>query len=374
MIPNNNYKIRGTEGYENFQGIKKIRHEKYLKIRTDKRELKTSLNHIWTIVVNDLLVNIEACDVCIGFVVKTYDGTETIISIERIDESIDLYDIIQVDSDNRFYANGILTHNCTHFMGTAGTLISGFKLSKMQYMDVVSDDNFYRYKPVIDDHKYLIAVDCAEGRGQDYSTFHVIDVTEYPYEQVAVYHSNTISHLLFPTILMKFAMEYNNAWCYIELNSVGGTVAKTLFLDLEYENVIMDSYQDLGLKQSKVTKAIGCSALKDIVEKDTLIIYDKNTIMEFRTFVEKGVSWAAQDGFHDDLVMSLVTFAYLTTQERFNDFIESVTERNIGKDVFKLEMAEYDSYITSVMYDDGNEQIGYLSETGGFVLVDDEYY
>lgn len=248
--------------------------------------------------------------------------------------------------------------HCTQFMGTSGTLISGFKLSKMTYKEVQSDNNLYRYAPPKEGHKYVISVDCAEGRGQDYTAFHVVDVTSYPYEQVAVYHSNKISPLLFPTVLMKYAMEYNEAWVYIELNSVGGTVAKTLLIDLEYENVIMDNSKDLGMKQTKTTKAIGCSTLKDIVEKDKLIIHDKNTVMEFRTFVEKGVSWQAQEGFHDDLVMSLVIFAYLSTQDRFGDFIDA--ERNIGNDTFREEMDDiYDDFIPIVILDDGNETVHY---------------
>ncbi|MGL4522751.1 MAG: terminase large subunit domain-containing protein [Bacilli bacterium] len=256
-------------------------------------------------------------------------------------------------------------HRC-QFMGTSGTLISGFKLSKMTYSDIESEEGFYRYKKPEIDHKYIISVDCAEGRGQDYTAFHVIDVTKYPYEQVAVYHSNKISPLLFPTILMKYATAYNEAWVYIELNSVGGTVAKTLLLDLEYENVITDNSKDLGMKQTKATKAIGCSTLKDIVEKDILIVNDKNTVMEFRTFTEKGTSWAAQDGYHDDLVMGLVIFAYLTTQDRFGDFID--VERNIGNDAFREEMDDiYEDYSPVLFIDtfDGLEEY----TTFGFSMV-----
>ncbi|MGL5566716.1 MAG: terminase large subunit domain-containing protein [Plesiomonas sp.] len=261
-------------------------------------------------------------------------------------------------------------HNC-HFMGTSGTLISGFKLSKMTFTEIEDEGNFYRYFDPIPGHKYIISVDPAEGRGQDYSSFHVIDVTKYPYEQVGVYHSNEVSPLLLPTVIMKYAMEYNYAWVYIELNSTGGTVAKTLYIDLEYENVICESSKDLGLKQSKVTKAIGCSTLKDLIEKDKLIIHDRKTVMEFRTFVEKGVSWAAQDGFHDDLVMALTVFAYLTSQSKFNDFIE--VDRNVGNDIFKREMDDiYNDFAPVIMVsvdDEVSEFTGF-----GFMMTNEEYY
>lgn len=261
-------------------------------------------------------------------------------------------------------------HNC-NFMGTSGTLISGFKLSKMTFTEIEDSCNFYRYYDPIPGHKYIISVDPAEGRGQDYSSFHVIDVTKYPYEQVGVYHSNEVSPLLLPTVIMKFAMEYNDAWVYIELNSTGGTVAKTLYIDLEYENVICESSKDLGLKQSKVTKAIGCSTLKDLIEKDKLILHDRKTVMEFRTFVEKGVSWAALDGFHDDLVMALAVFAYLTSQSKFNDFIE--VDRNVGNDIFKREMDDiYNDFAPVIMVSIDDE----VSEFNGFgfMMTNEEYY
>ena len=246
--------------------------------------------------------------------------------------------------------------HCGEFMGSEGTLISGFKLSKMDWIEKIAQDNFYRYEGPIEGHKYILAVDPAEGRGQDYSVIQIIDVTEYPYKQVGVYHSNKVSHLLFPTIIMKYAMEYNEAWVYIELNSIGNTVAKSLYIDLEYENVIVDSYKDLGMKQTKTTKAVGCSTLKDLIEKNKLLVYNKETVQELRTFVEKGVSWAAQEDKHDDLVMGLVIFAYLTTQERFGDFIDK--ERNIGKDVFRNEMDEMmDDFDTAVFVMDGNQTL-----------------
>ena len=254
--------------------------------------------------------------------------------------------------------------HCGEFMGSEGTLISGFKLSKMDWKELVAQDAFYRYEPPKEGHKYILAVDPAEGRGQDYSVIQVIDVTEYPYKQVGVFHSNKISHLLFPTVIMKYAMEYNDAWVYIELNSIGNTVAKSLYIDLEYENVIVDSYKDLGMKQTKSTKAAGCSTLKDLIEKNKLIVQHKETVQEFRTFVEKGVSWAAQEGKHDDLVMGLVIFAYLTTQERFSDFIDS--ERNVGRDVFRDEMDEMmDDFDTAVFVMDGNQTLELNSNPHG---------
>lgn len=287
---------------------------------------------------------------------------------ERLYNAADVFDDGFEWSNTQIGASSLeafIQEHCATFSGSAGTLISGFKLSKMSWTEMAPVDNFYQYKKPIADHKYIMAVDPAEGRGQDYSVIQIIDVTEYPYEQVGVYRSNQISHLLFPTVVMKYAMEYNEAWIYVELNSVGLSVSKSLYIDLEYENMIIDSSKDLGMKQTKSTKPLGCSTLKDLVEKDKLIINDKNTIIEFRTFSEKGTSWAAQEGKHDDLVMALVIFAYLTTQERFGEFIDA--DRNVGKDVFKEEMDEMmEDFEFVVFVSNGNETVEYSSNPSGF--------
>ncbi|QPB12429.1 large terminase protein [Providencia phage PSTCR6] len=243
--------------------------------------------------------------------------------------------------------------HCAQFEGTSGTLINGMKLANMDWIEKTPENNFYKYKDPIPGHKYIATLDPAEGRGQDYHALHIIDITKMPYEQVAVYHSNTTSHLILPDTILQYLMMYNEAPIYIELNSTGVSVAKSLYSELEYENVICDSFVDLGMKQTKRSKAIGCSTLKDLIEKDKLIIHHKPTIFELRTFSEKGVTWAAEDGFHDDLVMGLVIFAWLTTQQKFSDYSDN--ENRLATEVFKKELEDMDEdYAPVVIIDAGN--------------------
>ncbi|ALY06997.1 putative terminase large subunit [Vibrio phage vB_VmeM-32] len=274
-----------------------------------------------------------------GFIPYSADWTSV---KERLYNGADIFDdgyewaIVQIESST---IENFRQEHMTVFVGASNTLINGFKLSKITAVDVDSPDSaFYKFEEPQENRKYVFTVDVSEGRGQDYSVIQMIDVTEYPYKQVGLYRNNRISHLLLPSVIKRYAEMYNDAYVYIELNSVGGTVAKTLYVDLEYENVICDSSIDLGMKQTKTTKQIGCSTLKDLIEKDKLIIRDKHTISELRTFVEHGKSWAAQKGFHDDCVMGLVIFAYLTTQPRFYDYIDE--DRNIGIDLFEEELDE----------------------------------
>ena len=340
MVPNKKYKIKTLNGWSDFEGIQKTEHLQYLHIKTENYELKTSLDHVWVIAVNKIPTNLEARFISVGDELITITGIERVVNIDFFEEPLLMFDVVGVKDENRFFANGILTHNCAEFHGTSGTLISGMKLANMDWIEVTPDSHgFYKFKEAEADHKYIATLDSAEGRGQDYHALNIIDVTTSEWEQVGVLHSNTISHLILPDIVIKYLMEYNEAPIYIELNSTGVSVAKSLYMDLEYENVICDSIVDLGMKQTKRSKAVGCSALKDLIEKDKLIIHHRATVQEFRTFSEKGVSWAAEDGYHDDLIMSLVIFAWLTTQQKFADFVDK-DEMRLASEVFKRELED----------------------------------
>lgn len=259
--------------------------------------------------------------------------------------------------------------HCAEFHGTSGTLISGMKLANMEWIEVTPDSHgFYKFKEAEADRKYIATLDSAEGRGQDYHALNIIDVTTSEWEQVGVLHSNTISHLILPDIIIKYLMEYNEAPIYIELNSTGVSVAKSLYMDLEYENVICDSMVDLGMKQTKRSKAVGCSALKDLIEKDKLIIHHRATVQEFRTFSEKGVSWAAEDGYHDDLIMSLVIFAWLTTQQKFADFADK-DEMRLASEVFKRELEDMNDDYAPVVFVDAVNSAEYAPQEHGLSFV-----
>ena len=72
-------------------------------------------------------------------------------------------------------------------------------------------------------------VDVSKGRGQDYSTFNLIDISSRPFKQVAVYRNNLISPLLFPNIIYKWANSYNKAYVVIESNDQGSLVTNGLY-------------------------------------------------------------------------------------------------------------------------------------------------
>lgn len=226
------------------------------------------------------------------------------------------------------------------FLGSSATLINSDAIQKMATRRVVySKDGLDVYEPPVKGdkpHTYCIVADTAKGVGGDYSAFTVIDITEVPYRQVAKYRDNKISPMLYPNIIYKVATEYNNAYVLVEANS-SEQVPAILYSELEYENLLMVSRtprgqevdggfgnqrQQLGVVTDKKVKRIGCSLLKTLIEEGKLQIVDADTISEISTFIEKKGSYAADDGKHDDLVMPLVLFAWLTNNSYFKELID----------------------------------------------------
>ena len=211
------------------------------------------------------------------------------------------------------------------FFGTGNTLIEGQVLLDLRAREPaqVLEGGFMKiYEEPKLEHEYIMTVDVAQGRGQDYSTFTIFDVSVRPFKQVACYRNNTISPILFPNVIYKYATLYNEAYVVIENNDQGMLVCVGLYQDLEYENIHLESAvkaNAIGIRMDKKVKRIGCSGIKDIIESGKLEIIDEETIMEISTFVSKGTSFEASDGNHDDLMMNLVMFGYFINTQSFMD-------------------------------------------------------
>ena len=246
------------------------------------------------------------------------------------------------------------------FFGTGDTLINAETLLSFRALnpqEALEGGDLLIYDRPNKEHEYLMMVDVSKGRGQDYSTFNVIDISTRPFKQVAVYRNNTISPILFPNIIYKYANLYNDAYVVIESNDQGTLVCQGLYQDLEYENIHMESAikaDRIGIEVNRKVKRLGCSAIKDILENTKLDIIDENTILEISTFVSKGQSYEASDGNHDDLMMNLVLFGYFVSSQFFAD----MTDINLKEMMFARKMKEIDDDVPPVGFiDDGLNEV-----------------
>ena len=225
------------------------------------------------------------------------------------------------------------------FLGSVDTLITASKLRTLAYDDVLtSNGSLDVYENPIDKHEYIITVDVSRGLAQDYSAFVVIDITHAPWRLVAKYRDKDVRPMLFPNVIYNVATNYNNAYTLIEVNDIGEAVASSLFYDIEYENVLMCAMRgragqvvgtgfsgnktQMGVKMSKTVKAQGCSNLKTLIEDDKLLVRDYNIVAELTTFIQNKQSFEADEGYHDDLVMCCVIFAWITNQRYFKEMTD----------------------------------------------------
>ena len=228
------------------------------------------------------------------------------------------------------------------FLGSSDTLIDAGIISRLfGKPPIFQKDGLDIYeKPIkgskelkTKDHSYVMVVDTGKGLGGDYSAFSLIDITEVPYKLVGKYRNNKIAPMLFPTVIHKVATDYNMAYVLFEINA-SEQVPHIMYYELEYENILFvsrgkkgqevsagfgGSTLQMGVSTDKKTKRIGCNNIKSIIEEGKLHIFDTDVIAEMSTFIQIKDSYAADDGYHDDLMMTLVLFGWLTTQAYFRD-------------------------------------------------------
>jgi hypothetical protein len=234
------------------------------------------------------------------------------------------------------------------FLGSEDTLISSAKLATMVFEDPVRSaaDGLDIFEEPKKDNVYIMCVDTCRAQGADYHAFSVIDVTQMPYRMVAKYRNNTLPVLMYPTVIDKMGKYYNSAHILLEINDVGSEVADILYQELEYENVLLVSNRgkkgqkvdggfgesgkvQFGVRTSYQIKKLGCSILKEMIEQDKLMVTDLDVISELSTFISKGISHEASEGYHDDLVDTLVLFSWLTTQTYFREIIDIDTRKKL---------------------------------------------
>ena len=226
------------------------------------------------------------------------------------------------------------------FLGSSGTLIEGSKLKTMVDLTPIAQTQTVKvYEQPQQGHVYCCIVDVSRGKGLDYSAFQIIDVTEMPYRQVCVYRDNNITPIDYAEIIYRSIERYNEAYTLIEVNDIGEQVSEVLHYEFEVDTLMFtesagragkrlstgfSKNSDKGIRTTKNVKSIGCNMLKMLIEQDQLIINDFQTINELSTFSRRGNSYEAESGAHDDLVMCLVLFGWMTDQA----FFKEVTDIN----------------------------------------------
>ena len=240
------------------------------------------------------------------------------------------------------------------FLGSANTLISPNVLRSLTFTTPISshyEGSLTVYKEPEKGGVYFCVVDTSRGVGMDASAFVVIDVSSVPYEVVACYKNNIIDPLVYPDVIHNVVKNYNEAYTLVEINDNGQQIADILHHDYEYENIIFTSVKgragqvigggfsssvQRGVRTTKQVKRIGCSNAKTMIEKEKIKLHDFNLINELSTFIQKGTSYEADIGSHDDLIMCVVLFAWATNQPFFKDLTDTDFRKKLMEDRERL--------------------------------------
>lgn len=185
--------------------------------------------------------------------------------------------------------------------------------------------------PPEDGMTYSIGADVAEGleRG-DYSVAIVMDEDL----NVCAKWRGHIDPDLFGDELIKIGLLYNEAYIAVENNNHGLTTLKAL-ANKEYYNLFYsksyDKFNDtvskkLGWSTNKKTKPIAIDRLAEYIREMFLGLWDMDIIGELYSYVidEKGAT-NAQEGKHDDCVMSLAITLQAFLEGKGEDYLPEIS-------------------------------------------------
>lgn len=167
---------------------------------------------------------------------------------------------------------------------------------------------------------YVLGADTA-GEGSDWFAAHVLD--NRTGEQVAVAHQQ-YGERQFTEQLFALGKFYNDALIGIEVNF--STFPNELIQLMGYRRLYVrqavDDYEKsvqkkFGFRTDTRTRPLIIDGLKDVVRQNPELINDYDTLSEMLTFVKSDTGKAqAEEGKHDDLVMSLAISHFIRTQQR----------------------------------------------------------
>lgn len=282
---------------------------------------------------------------------------------------------------NQNYAN--------EFVGSSYTLISSSKLKKLQHANIeeIRDQKLKIYYYPQKNHRYIMSVDAAKD-GTDNFAIQIVDITDFNFIQCATAKLQ-IDYLLMPEFINEWCEFYNNPYLIIENNEgAGQSIADQLYQTYEYENLHFD--KDIGRNKRKKfpgfrtttkTRKQILQTLKLFIENDKLEINDKDTINELMQFILINNKYQADEGAHDDTVMSLaIIFAPFCNIKNFEDMKAIVSGLYRNTDNFQDEEIQnlnrenvgFSDLLVIGCFDDGTDEEyldkKYIQTSNGYII------
>lgn len=217
-------------------------------------------------------------------------------------------------------------------IGSSHTLIGANALKAMTPVDAeeIRDGKLNIYHNPIPGHSYVMTVDASK-EGVDNFGIQIIDITTFPFVQAAS-ASLQIEYLIMPEYIDEWCEYYNNPYLIIENNEgAGQSIADQMYQTYEYENLHFDKAPNgrrkkyPGFRTTTKTRRQMLQTMKLFIDNGNLEVVDRTTINEFRRFILINNKYQADQGCHDDSVMSLALgFVPFCESKNFEDMKELV--------------------------------------------------
>ena len=184
------------------------------------------------------------------------------------------------------------------------------------------DSNLWIWEYPHPNKSYVVCADVARGDGEDYSSFHVIDLEAST--QVAEYKGK-VETKAFGNMLVSIATQYNDALLIPDNSSIGWNSIQQI-IDRGYKNLFYMSrdlqYVDVehqltgrysreergmvpGFMISQRTRPLIINRLKEYMLDNSFTIRSSRMIAELETFIWKNGRPEALSGYNDDLTLAL---------------------------------------------------------------------
>ncbi len=332
---NKGLEVLTDTGWSDFAGLSIKPVSNLIEIKTTTTSLKCTQEHK---IFTSLLQPIKSFTFNTGDKIKSKNGEEQVVSVEISNPEI-VFDLVEVEKNNRFYANNLLVANC-QFISFDETLINPFVLNQLHGIEPIDKQGTVRfYKKPTKGNVYLLSLDPSIGTGGDPAAIQVFEASTM--QQIAEWtHNKTpieaqvklVKELT--TYLADETGNNNNVYWSIENNTLG-EAALVAIRNIGEENIPGIFLSEpvkvgqtrkfrKGFNTTNTNKLTACSKLKNLIEHKKMQIYSRKLISELKTFVSVENTYRAKPGETDDLVTSLLTLIRMF--EAIKNYIPSLAE------------------------------------------------
>lgn len=313
---NNQFEILTPDGFKDFDGVQRLLKKEGMIIKfASGTHLQCTCNHKLETTKGFVLAE----SLCVGDEVFTSVGKTKVEELSFVTDETYYYDPINVGENHVYFSNNVVSHNC-EFLSSEALLIDPKvllaltdkirgNLPKFVYKDVIFWDEVKRGTT------YLVGVDPATGKGNDFS---VITVYEFPsMKQIAEYRSNTMStndlYTTLKNVLLKLEEKDGMVYFSVEANGVGEGVISLYEADetLPPNSEFVSEDKKRGMVTTSRTKMRACVNFKEMLERGAIQIQSPILLAELKSYIRHRGAYSAQEGATDDCVSATLVVVRL---------------------------------------------------------------